>query len=165
MGRAGVAAAARAASLPAEVAAALLDLPRGMRAPEFWQRDGGIAPRLLAPAAAVVAAVTARRVARPGWRAPVPVICCGNATVGRRGQDHARARPRRPAARDGGVAFLTRGHGGRARGVHRVDPSRDGAALVGDEALLLAAVRADLGRRRPRRRRARGGRGGGAACW
>ncbi len=107
-----------------------------MRAPEFWQRDG-IIPRVLAPAAAVVAAITARRVARPGWRAPVPVICCGNATAGGAGKTTlaldlgARLAQRR-------VAFLTRGHGGRARGVHLVDPSRDGAALVGDEALLLA---------------------------
>ena len=95
---------------------------------------------MLAPAAAVVAAITARRVARPGWRAPVPVICCGNATAGGAGKTTlaldlgARLAQRR-------VAFLTRGHGGRARGVHLVDPSRDGAALVGDEALLLAEAR------------------------
>ncbi len=108
-----------------------------MRAPEFWQR-GGLWPCLLAPAASVYAAVTAQRVAQPGWRAPVPVICCGNATAGGAGKTTlaldlgARLAGRR-------VGFLTRGHGGRVRGVHRVDPSRDTAALVGDEALLLAA--------------------------
>ena len=108
-----------------------------MRAPEFWQRDG-VVPWMLAPAAWVYAAATARRVARPGWHAPVPVICCGNATAGGAGKTTlaldlgARLAGRR-------VAFLTRGHGGRARGVHRVDPARDSAALVGDEALLLAA--------------------------
>ncbi len=108
-----------------------------MRAPEFWQR-GGLLPCLLTPAAAVYAAVTARRVARPGWRAPVPVICCGNATAGGAGKTTlalelgARLAGRR-------VGFLTRGHGGRVHGVHRVDPSCDTAALVGDEALLLAA--------------------------
>lgn len=108
-----------------------------MRAPEFWQRDG-LVPRLLAPAAAVYAAVTARRVARPGWQAPVPVICCGNATAGGAGKTTlALDLGARLAGRQ--VAFLTRGHGGRVRGVHRVDPARDGAALVGDEALLLAA--------------------------
>lgn len=107
-----------------------------MRAPEFWQRDG-VLPRLLAPAAWMYAAATARLVARPGWRAPVPVICCGNATAGGAGKTTlaldlgARLAGRRPA-------FLTRGHGGRVRGVHRVDPARDPAALVGDEALLLA---------------------------
>jgi tetraacyldisaccharide 4'-kinase len=85
----------------------------------------------------VYAAVTARRVARPGWRAPVPVICCGNATAGGAGKTTlALELGARLAGRH--VAFLTRGHGGRVRGVHRVDPARDDAATVGDEALLLA---------------------------
>jgi tetraacyldisaccharide 4'-kinase len=107
-----------------------------MRAPEFWRHDGFL-PGLLAPAAAVYAAVTARRVARPGWRAPVPVICCGNATAGGAGKTTlALELGARLAGRH--VAFLTRGHGGRVRGVHRVDPARDDAATVGDEALLLA---------------------------
>ena len=107
-----------------------------MRAPEFWQRDG-IVPRLLAPAAAVYAAATAWRVARPGWRAPVPVICCGNATAGGAGKTTlALDLGARLAGR--GVVFLSRGHGGRISGVHRVDPAHDAAALVGDEALLLA---------------------------
>jgi tetraacyldisaccharide 4'-kinase len=107
-----------------------------MRAPEFWQRDG-LFPGLLAPAAALYAAATARRLRRPGWRAPVPVICCGNATAGGAGKTTlalelgARLAGRR-------VGFLTRGHGGRVGGVHRVDPACDSAALVGDEALLLA---------------------------
>ena len=108
-----------------------------MRAPEFWQHDGFF-PRLLAPAAAVYAAATARRVARPGWRAPVPVICCGNATAGGAGKTTLALDL---GARLAGlrVAFLTRGHGGEVRGVHRVDPAQDRAKLVGDEALLLAA--------------------------
>ena len=53
--------------------------------PGFWRRDG-VLPRLLSPLAAVTAAVTARRVARPGWRAAVPVICCGNVTIGGAGK-------------------------------------------------------------------------------
>jgi tetraacyldisaccharide 4'-kinase len=111
-----------------------------MRAPDFWARDG-LLPALLAPAASLWARATARRVARPGWRAPVPVFCCGNATVGGTGKTTlaldlgARLRRRGLA-----VAFLTRGYGGRAAGVVRVDPARHGAALVGDEALLLAAL-------------------------
>ncbi len=111
-----------------------------MRAPDFWRHDG-VLPAVLAPAAALWAAATARRVARPGWRAPARVICCGNATVGGTGKTTlaldlgARLRRRGVAA-----AFLTRGYGGRARGVLRVDPARHDAALVGDEALLLAAV-------------------------
>jgi len=109
------------------------------RAPAFWFRDGWLA-RLLSPLSAIGAAVTARRVAKPGWRAPVPVICCGNVTLGGAGKttvvlDLAQ----RLRARGHAVHILLRGYGGRSLGTHRVDPT-DTAAEVGDEALLLAAV-------------------------
>ncbi len=112
---------------------------RLMRAPAFWQSDG-VLPRLLSPLAALVAGATARRVAQPGWRAPVPVVCCGNAGVGGAGKttlalDLGARLQRRGAA----VAFLTRGYGGRVRGTARVGDGDD-AAEMGDEALLLAAV-------------------------
>lgn len=109
-----------------------------MRAPEFWRRDGVLA-RVLAPLGAVYAAVTARRVARPGWVAPVPVLCVGNAGVGGTGKTTvALDLGGRLIARGRRVGFLTRGYGGAARGVVRVDPAVHGAAEVGDEALLLA---------------------------
>ncbi|HST76562.1 MAG TPA: tetraacyldisaccharide 4'-kinase [Acetobacteraceae bacterium] len=109
------------------------------RAPEFWGRDG-LLPRLLQPVASATAAVTARRVARPGWRASVPVICCGNVSVGGAGKTIlALDLARRIAARGVRVHCLLRGYGGRARGVHRARPG-DAAAEVGDEALLLAEV-------------------------
>jgi len=110
-----------------------------VRAPEFWQRDG-ILPRLLAPAAAVTAVVTARRVARPGWRAGVPVICCGNVTVGGTGKTTlALDLGARIAARGRAVHFLLRGYRGSVQGPHRVKAG-DTAARVGDEAILLAAL-------------------------
>ena len=104
-------------------------------APSFWSSDGVLA-RVLSPLSAIGAAITARRVAQPGWQAPVPVICCGNVTVGGAGKttlvlDLARR------LSDNGVHILLRGYGGSARGVHRVDPG-DAFSLVGDEALLLA---------------------------
>ena len=110
-----------------------------MRAPAFWQRDGAWA-HVLAPVSAAVSASTARRVARLGWRAPVPVLCCGNAGVGGAGKttlalDVARRLQRRGAR----VAFLTRGYGGRVDGTVRVDMHHQ-AGDVGDEALLLAEV-------------------------
>jgi tetraacyldisaccharide 4'-kinase len=84
---------------------------------------------------AIGSAVTARRVARAGWQAPVPVICCGNVTVGGAGKttlvlDLANRLSGR------GVHILLRGYGGSSRGVHKVKPG-DAASLVGDEALLL----------------------------
>lgn len=110
-----------------------------MRAPGFWQVDG-LAAALLTPLGAVYAAATARRVARPGWQAPVPVICCGNATVGGAGKTTlALDLAFRLQAQGVAPAFLTRGYGGTARGPMRVDPAAD-SAIVGDEALLLAAA-------------------------
>ena len=111
-----------------------------MRAPAFWQ-SGGWPVALLAPFEGLTARATAARVARPGWRAPVPVLCVGNATVGGTGKTPlcldilVRLRARGVAAH-----ALTRGHGGSSRGVRRVDPSRDEAGAVGDEARLLASV-------------------------
>ncbi len=112
------------------------------RAPGFWRRDGEAAllSRLLTPFAAITAAVTARRVARSGWRAPVPVICCGNVTVGGAGKTTlALDLGHRLRDRGLGVHFLLRGYGGTQRGTHRVTAD-DTAARVGDEALLLADV-------------------------
>ena len=109
------------------------------RAPSFWSHDGWLG-RLLSPLSAIGAAVTARRVARPGWHAPVPVICCGNLTVGGAGKttlvlDLAR----RLTGRGLAVHVLLRGYGGSSRGTRRVGPD-DGVDAVGDEALLLAAA-------------------------
>ena len=109
------------------------------QAPSFWSQDG-ILPRLLSPLSPITAAITARRIARPGWQAPVPVICCGNATVGGAGKttlvlDLAQRLRQRGLA----VHILLRGYGGSARGPRRVTAA-DTATTVGDEALLLAAL-------------------------
>jgi tetraacyldisaccharide 4'-kinase len=107
--------------------------------PGFWRRDGVI-PRLLSPLSVITEALTARRVAQPGWRAPVPVICCGNVTVGGAGKTTvALDIGHRLLAQGRVVHFVLRGYGGTVRGPHHVE-SDDTAAMVGDEALLLAAV-------------------------
>jgi tetraacyldisaccharide 4'-kinase len=113
-----------------------------LRTPGFWNDpDGSWQATLLAPVSALVATATARRVARPGWQAPVPVLCCGNAGVGGAGKTTvALDLGRRLIARGRQVAFLTRGYGGRAGGTVRVRAGEDGVARVGDEALLLAGV-------------------------
>ncbi|WP_137179513.1 tetraacyldisaccharide 4'-kinase [Roseomonas sp. AR75] len=113
-----------------------------MRAPGFWVGGGGIAPLLLSPFSAIYAGATARRMARPGWRAPVPVICCGNATAGGAGKTTvALDLGRRLADRGVNAHFLLRGYGGSLRGPVRVDPDAHDSTQVGDEALLLAEVR------------------------
>jgi len=112
-----------------------------MRPPAFWSGSPKSLPaRLLRPLGAVTGAVTARRFARPGFRAPVPVICCGNVTLGGAGKTIVALNiAQRLLARGWGVHFLLRGYGGAARGPRRVRPG-DESALVGDEALLLAEV-------------------------
>jgi tetraacyldisaccharide 4'-kinase len=86
----------------------------------------------------MTAAITARRVARHSWRAPVPVICCGNVTVGGAGKTTLAINlGRRLLACGRGVHFLSRGYGGSSHGTHCVAEG-DTAAEVGDEPLLLA---------------------------
>ena len=111
-----------------------------MTPPAFWQRDGAVS-RLFSPVAALAGAWTARRMTRPGWRAPVPVLCCGNAGVGGAGKTTvAFDLASRLRARGVAVHCLTRGYGGRVKDVLLVDPAQHDAALVGDEPLLLACV-------------------------
>ncbi|MDT8345719.1 MAG: tetraacyldisaccharide 4'-kinase [Thermohalobaculum sp.] len=115
-----------------------------MRAPAFWWAAPG-APGwralLLAPLAwawGIGAALRARaRPADPG----VAVVCVGNLTAGGAGKTPmVGALTRRLQARGIAPHVLLRGHGGRIRGPHMVDPARDTAADVGDEALIHASL-------------------------
>lgn len=117
-----------------------------MHEPRFWrQAPAGtlpILPRLLAPAAYVYGlAGRMRRQFTRAERAGAPVICIGNISAGGSGKTPvALALATHFIAKGEAVHFLTRGYGGREKGPHRVDPSTDDAARVGDEPLLLAAV-------------------------
>jgi tetraacyldisaccharide 4'-kinase len=112
-----------------------------MRPPRFWHRRHSVLGTLLAPATLPWKMGASMRARRPGWRAPVPVICCGNATVGGAGKTTlALDLGARLQKRGLKVAFLTRGYGGKATGPVRVDPLRSTADQVGDEPLLLAAL-------------------------
>jgi tetraacyldisaccharide 4'-kinase len=111
-----------------------------MRAPAFWNQDG-LPARLLSPLGALTAAATARRVDRLGWEPLIPVFCCGNATMGGAGKTTvALDLVARLIAHGRSVHILTRGYGGRVRGLLRVNPALHDAALVGDEPLLLAQI-------------------------
>jgi tetraacyldisaccharide 4'-kinase len=108
--------------------------------PAWWYRDPpGAVAACLAPLAAVYGRLAMARYARATpWRSPLPVLCVGNLVAGGTGKTplvlhlcrHLAATGHRPAV-------LTRGYGGRHAGPHRVGTG-DGAADVGDEALLIA---------------------------
>ena len=113
-----------------------------MRAPGFWWRqEPTLAARLLSPFGAVYGALTARRMGRAGEDPGPPVICIGNFVAGGAGKtptaiavaQELLALGRRPV-------FLSRGYGSTAASPRLVDKSRDKAADVGDEPLLLAAL-------------------------
>jgi tetraacyldisaccharide 4'-kinase len=112
-----------------------------MRAPDFWRADGNPWPaRLLLPAAALYGAATVlRRWRHRPYRPPVPVVVAGGLTLGGSGKTPLaialaeRLKSRRPF-------FLSRGYGGRVRGPALIDPTRNTAAEVGDEPLLLARI-------------------------
>ena len=113
--------------------------------PRWWYRpEGAPAPvwrPLLRPASRAWAAATARRIARTVPQpAGAPVLCVGNLTMGGAGKTPVvRALLHRLRAAGVEAHGLSRGHGGRLLGPHRVDPLRDTAAEVGDEPLMLAA--------------------------
>jgi tetraacyldisaccharide 4'-kinase len=109
-----------------------------MTPPAFWQ-PGRTPPWPLAWLSRATTLFTAFRVARPGWTADVPVICCGNATAGGTGKTPlALDLGQRLLARGESVAFLSRGHGGSLRTATRLTPAN--AAQAGDEAQLLMVV-------------------------
>ncbi len=110
-----------------------------MRTPAFWSGGATWQSMLLAPLGWLYGAITLHRLARKGWRAPVPVISIGNFTAGGAGKTPAALTLAKALIAHGETPFfITRGYGGRERGPLRVDPARHGVGDVGDEPLLLA---------------------------
>lgn len=109
--------------------------------PRWWyEAEPAVTARLLAPLAQAYGSIVVGRHSRTTpFMAARPVICVGNFTMGGTGKTPvALALADCVEAAGGRPWFLTRGYGGRRKGPHRVDPSKDLSADVGDEALLLA---------------------------
>jgi tetraacyldisaccharide 4'-kinase len=110
-----------------------------IRPPAFWRDDGPL-PRALHPMGLLYGAVAGWRArAISTRRAPVPVLCIGNLTIGGAGKTptsiavalRLRDQGHRPA-------IVTRGYRGRLTGPVLVDPARHGADDVGDEAIVTS---------------------------
>ena len=113
--------------------------------PRWWYvRRGAPMPltrALLTPVSWIWAFVTARRIAAGRPLDPgAPVICVGNLTMGGSGKTPVvRTLARRLGGAEGKAQILTRGYGGRLNGPLLVSPNLQGAADVGDEALMMTA--------------------------
>ncbi|MBN8962566.1 MAG: tetraacyldisaccharide 4'-kinase [Rhizobiales bacterium] len=111
-----------------------------MHEPAFWHRPSSLTSRLLTPFAALYGAIAARRMARPGANAGVPVICVGNYHTGGAGKTPTVLALVTMLHELGEMPFvLSRGYGGSVVGPIRVDVARHAAAEVGDEPLMMAA--------------------------
>ncbi len=112
--------------------------------PRWWyvrnRSPGQVRRALLTPLSWIWSAVTASRIARTlPEDAGLPVICVGNLTAGGTGKTPVVRELLRLLTERGLSAHgLSRGYGGRLKGVHRVDPAVHTAADVGDEPLMLA---------------------------
>lgn len=111
-----------------------------MRAPHFWARPAPWQAFLLFPVALLYdACVRVRFLMTAPYRAPVPVLCIGNFTLGGAGKTPAVIYLALLLKRRGLKPFIvTRGYGGKEQGPHHVEAGRDKAEAVGDEALLHA---------------------------
>lgn len=111
-----------------------------MREPAFWYRPPSLMSRLLAPLGALYGAVTARRMARPGTSAGIPVLCIGNYHLGGAGKTPTTLALVKVLRGMGERSFVvSRGYGGTIEGPVRVDQTLHTAADVGDEPLMMSA--------------------------
>lgn len=110
-----------------------------MREPAFWYRPRSPTSQLLSPLGALYGAITARRMAREGFDAGIPVLCVGNYHVGGAGKTPTVLALTKLLRELGERAVvLSRGYGGRLKGPVMVDRMRHTAADVGDEPLMMA---------------------------
>ena len=113
-----------------------------MRPPKFWARGrrNALPALALAPLGAVYGWAVNRKFQKTTpWRAGVPIVCIGNATLGGVGKTPTALAIGSRLMKEGWrIAFLSRGYGGREKGPVRVDRDHHDAEDVGDEPRLLA---------------------------
>ncbi len=111
-----------------------------MKTPAFWTRRDWRSTLLLPAAWLYRAADRVLRSLKRPYRAPVPVICVGNLTVGGSGKTPTVIYLVQHLIEQGkAVHVVSRGYGGSMTGPLAVDLARHSAEQVGDEPLLIAA--------------------------
>lgn len=109
-----------------------------MREPAFWYRPRSPTSHLLSPLGALYGAITARRMARKGFDAGIPVLCVGNYHVGGAGKTPTVLALTKLLRELGETpVVLSRGYGGRLHGPVMVDRERHTASDIGDEPLMM----------------------------
>lgn len=115
-----------------------------MKAPAFWNLPY-LTPfaRCLIPFSYITHGITEFHLAQSGWKAPVPVLCCGNLSVGGTGKTTIALELGKYFLNQNiKIAFLTRGYKRQSRTPtpFQVNIDQHTAYDVGDEALLLAQL-------------------------
>ncbi|MEJ5154903.1 tetraacyldisaccharide 4'-kinase [Gluconobacter wancherniae] len=110
--------------------------------PRFWSRPGmSLLTAAFVPFSSITTRLGRRRRRRTPFRANVPVLCCGNVTVGGTGKTPLTLDlVKRLQERGMSPHILSRGHGGSEKGPILVDLRVHQPRDVGDEPLLLAAA-------------------------
>ncbi|EJF78132.1 tetraacyldisaccharide 4'-kinase [Bartonella birtlesii LL-WM9] len=107
--------------------------------PHFWWKDKSFLRFLLAPISWGYGYFSRCRMTRQSPIINLPVLCIGNFTCGGVGKTPVVIAFTQVAKELGFVpGVVSRGYGGRVKGVHLVNEKHDNAHDVGDEALLLA---------------------------
>ncbi|MXV44527.1 tetraacyldisaccharide 4'-kinase [Saccharibacter sp. 17.LH.SD] len=111
-----------------------------LRPPSFWNSaQPGVTATMLSPFEGITRILGQRRLKHPSHHVAVPVLCCGNISVGGTGKTPLVLHLVRLLQERGhNPHIITRGYGGKQRHWHRVNPDQHHAIDVGDEALLLA---------------------------
>lgn len=110
--------------------------------PLFWNHSTlNKSARCLLPFTIITRLINRHKRLTPPKKVTVPVICCGNITVGGTGKTPVALNLARQLQERGMVVhFLTRGYKGRKKTPYLVSLETDTAYDVGDEALLLARI-------------------------
>lgn len=114
-----------------------------MKAPLFWQTiPPTFMAKILTPFSYITEYITQQRLSKPSYKASIPVICCGNLSVGGTGKTTVALELGKYFQQFYKIAFLTRGYKRKNKNQNSVlvNVTQHSVDDVGDEALLLAKL-------------------------